>query len=214
MKFGEHLTAHVTPEWSSQYIEYEYMKELLEQAIAEAPVVINNVDNRLREQFFRDVDVSFFQFCEKQATKIGIFFAEKLAEALRRFESLKDELQYIKSDDRRSSNRRVSIIFDHGMNEVANGNSNTTGLENSTSRQSWIGSFSNVVSRRLVKKTPERSSEQKHYKSLSNLKAAFSEFYLMLVLLQNYQVLNFTGFRKILKKHDKIFQTTRGDEWR
>ncbi|CAF3580367.1 unnamed protein product [Rotaria sordida] len=80
MKFGEHLTAHMTPEWSSQYIEYEYMKELLEQALAEAPVMVNNGDNRLRKQFFREVDVSFFQYCEKQATKISTFFAEKLAE--------------------------------------------------------------------------------------------------------------------------------------
>lgn len=33
---------------------------------------------------------------------------------------------------------------------------------------------------------------------------AFSELYLSLVLLQNYQSLNYTGFRKILKKHDKV----------
>ncbi|CAF1072848.1 unnamed protein product [Rotaria sp. Silwood1] len=134
--------------------------------------------------------------------------------ALRRFETLKDELQYMKSADHHGPQHRLSIVFDHGMNNVANGNSYPTGLQNSTSRQSLIGSLSNVVSRRLANKTSERSSEPKHYKNLNNLKAAFSEFYLMLVLLQNYQVLNFTGFRKILKKHDKIFQTTRGDEWR
>lgn len=37
-----------------------------------------------------------------------------------------------------------------------------------------------------------------------DLKLAYSEFYLSLILLQNYQTLNFTGFRKILKKHDKV----------
>jgi len=41
-------------------------------------------------------------------------------------------------------------------------------------------------------------------KSLHDIKLAYSEFYLGLVLLQNYQTLNFTGFRKILKKHDKV----------
>ena len=41
-------------------------------------------------------------------------------------------------------------------------------------------------------------------RKLHDLKLAFSEFYLSLVLLQNYQTLNFTGFRKILKKHDKV----------
>lgn len=44
-------------------------------------------------------------------------------------------------------------------------------------------------------------------KKTQELKLAFSEFYLSLVLLQNYQNLNFTGFRKILKKHDKVTVT-------
>ncbi|XP_036344767.1 xenotropic and polytropic retrovirus receptor 1 homolog [Rhagoletis pomonella] len=42
---------------------------------------------------------------------------------------------------------------------------------------------------------------------------AFSELYLCLVLLQNYQSLNHTGFRKILKKHDKLLRNTRGKQW-
>jgi len=42
------------------------------------------------------------------------------------------------------------------------------------------------------------------HKSMHDIKLAFSEFYLSLILLQNYQTLNFTGFRKILKKHDKV----------
>jgi len=39
-------------------------------------------------------------------------------------------------------------------------------------------------------------------RKLRELKLAFSEFYLSLIL--NYQTLNHTGFRKILKKHDKV----------
>lgn len=46
------------------------------------------------------------------------------------------------------------------------------------------------------------------------LKLAFSEFYLSLVLLQNYQNLNSTGFRKILKKHDKLLGNDLGTKWR
>lgn len=42
------------------------------------------------------------------------------------------------------------------------------------------------------------------YRKMHELRLAFSEFYLSLILLQNYQNLNFTGFRKILKKHDKV----------
>ena len=51
-------------------------------------------------------------------------------------------------------------------------------------------------------------------RKLQDLKLAFSEYYLSLVLLQNYQTLNFTGFRKILKKHDKNLSTDAGARWR
>jgi len=50
------------------------------------------------------------------------------------------------------------------------------------------------------KELPKKPSMKK----LRKLEVAFSEFYLSLVLLQNYQTLNFSGFRKILKKHDKV----------
>ncbi|XP_046401366.1 xenotropic and polytropic retrovirus receptor 1-like [Ischnura elegans] len=46
------------------------------------------------------------------------------------------------------------------------------------------------------------------------LKLAFSEFYLSLILLQNYQNLNHTGFEKIMKKHDKMLQTNSGVLWK
>lgn len=71
-----------------------------------------------------------------------------------------------------------------------------------------------VLPERLIEKTREKQTQRVQYRKRNDLKLAFSEFYLMLVLLQNYQTLNFTGFRKILKKHDKLFQTVRGDEWR
>ncbi|GMT19367.1 hypothetical protein PFISCL1PPCAC_10664 [Pristionchus fissidentatus] len=51
-------------------------------------------------------------------------------------------------------------------------------------------------------------------KTAQQLKLAFSEFYLSLVLVQNYQQLNATGFRKILKKHDKLTGNEKGLEWR
>lgn len=52
------------------------------------------------------------------------------------------------------------------------------------------------------------------HRHLRHLKFAFSEFYLMLVYLQSYQHLNFTGFRKILKKYDKILHSELGGRWR
>ena len=51
-----------------------------------------------------------------------------------------------------------------------------------------------------------RATKRKH----GNLKELVSEFYLNLALLQNYQQLNHTGFRKALKKHDKLSKSDRG----
>jgi xenotropic and polytropic retrovirus receptor 1 len=70
-----------------------------------------------------------------------------------------------------------------------------------------------TFTQRILEKTRQRQQKQRAYRKEHDLKLAFSEFYLSLILLQNYQTLNYTGFRKILKKHDKIFKTDRGAEW-
>ena len=60
--------------------------------------------------------------------------------------------------------------------------------------------------RSLAVPTSEPDGAKIARKSMHDIKLAFSEFYLSLILLQNYQTLNFTGFRKILKKHDKVIK--------
>ncbi|XP_019861238.1 PREDICTED: xenotropic and polytropic retrovirus receptor 1 homolog [Amphimedon queenslandica] len=47
----------------------------------------------------------------------------------------------------------------------------------------------------------------------NSLIKAFCEFYYHLSLLQNFQKLNHTGFRKILKKHDKLASSDRGSNF-
>ena len=50
-------------------------------------------------------------------------------------------------------------------------------------------------------------------KNGKELKLAFSEYYLSLVIVQDYQKFNLTGFRKINKKFDKNFFCDLGKEW-
>lgn len=88
---------------------------------------------------------------------------EKLAEATRRFASLKSELCETQDVEFTRRNSKKSI------------------------KQNLLRRKKNIPARKM-----------------QELKLAFSEFYLSLILLQNYQNLNFTGFRKILKKHDKV----------
>lgn len=68
----------------------------------------------------------------------------------------------------------------------------------SVSEDSHAGNHKARYRSHILHKKPVSASK------LQKLKWAFSEFYLSLILLQNYQDLNFTGFRKILKKHDKV----------
>lgn len=93
-------------------------------------------------------------------TYIIVIDSEKLAEATRKYASLKSELHEAQEND-----------FCKGRSSIKH---------------------------KILKKknVPARKMQE--------LKLAFSEFYLSLILLQNYQNLNFTGFRKILKKHDKV----------
>uniref|UniRef100_A0A8C7L5X3 Xenotropic and polytropic retrovirus receptor 1 homolog n=1 Tax=Oncorhynchus kisutch TaxID=8019 RepID=A0A8C7L5X3_ONCKI len=175
MKFTEHLSAHITPEWRKQYIQYEAFKDMLYSAQDQAPS-IEVTDEDTVKRYYAKFEEKFFQACEKELAKINTFYSEKLAEAQRRFATLQNELQSSLDAQRESSmqglRRRRKAVFHLSQQERC-----------------------------------------KH-RNIKDLQLAFSEFYLSLILLQNYQNLNFTGFRKILKKHDKILETSRGADWR
>lgn len=123
-------------------------------------------------RYRKKVDKEFFRFCEKELNKINTFYAEKLAEATRKFGTLQNELERMKH------------------------------------KHANPGSKAGRFLRHLDMTDAPTNSRKMH-----EMKLAFSEFYLSLVLLQNYQNLNYTGFRKIMKKHDKLFETESGAKW-
>ncbi|XP_031627974.1 xenotropic and polytropic retrovirus receptor 1 [Contarinia nasturtii] len=165
MKFAEHLSAHITPEWRAAYINYEEMKAKIYLAVEEAPSV-DNVEEEILKRHFANFDETFFLYCDQELKKINTFYSEKLAEATRRYAALSAKLKEAKEAAQRVQKK------------------------NSTQKQ----------------QIPQRKVQE--------LKLAFSEFYLSLILLQNYQNLNYTGFRKILKKHDKLLRVDHGAKWR
>ncbi|GAU89162.1 hypothetical protein RvY_01745-2 [Ramazzottius varieornatus] len=188
MKFGEHLISHVTPEWRTQYINYDDMKEMLTKVISHAPKDIGTLRQDRQPdgaealaKYFANFDESFFHYCEGELQRVNTFFIEKLAEAQRKFAGLKGELKaYLAHKD-------ASAPKDHYVSKIP-----------------W---FADMVDKEARKK-------KRRYHRLHDLKLAFSEFYLSLIFLQNFRNLNFTGFRKILKKHDKLLGTKRGNKWR
>ncbi|XP_013789558.1 xenotropic and polytropic retrovirus receptor 1 homolog [Limulus polyphemus] len=91
MKFAEHLSAHITPEWRKQYITYEEMKVMLYAAMETAPSA-EIVEQREITRYLAMFDEEFFHYCDKELAKINTFFSEKLAEGTRKFGNLKTEL--------------------------------------------------------------------------------------------------------------------------
>ncbi|EDW37732.1 GL21369 [Drosophila persimilis] len=170
MKFAEHLTAHITPEWRKQYISYEEMKAMLYAAIEQSPSA-ELVEREMVTRYFAKFDEEFFHYCDRELAKINTFYSEKMAEATRKYGNLRSELT-------------EALEMGHPKKLPA------------WKRRTPLGK-KNVPARKL-----------------QDLKLAFSEFYLGLILLQNYQNLNFTGFRKILKKHDKLLSVDYGARWR
>lgn len=86
-------------------------------------------------------------------------------------------------------------------------NAGEIGSEGTQQKLSGLASGAQTITQRLLEKNRERQAKKKIFRKAYDLKLAFSEFYLALILLQNYQNLNFTGFKKILKKHDKVRKT-------
>ena len=66
MKYGEYLRTHLTSEWSSQYISYEEMKDMLNDVMKKVPL-------DQRDQYFLIADEEFLQV-EKVVLDISINF--------------------------------------------------------------------------------------------------------------------------------------------
>ncbi|CAH8449030.1 unnamed protein product [Heterobilharzia americana] len=236
MKFAEKLNAHLTPEWRTQYIDYDELKEHLYryvQVLESLPFLSVQESNA----YLDECDEEFFRLCHNALRKIEVFFSEKIAEANRKYTTLVDELEnYIESThhhkssvwiggSRGSLSRKLTESFVKETEKYK-----TSVRENGSvilpvqSKLSKIQLEENSDLRRRQSRskssenskydTSRLSKKKKTFRKLHDLKLAFSEFYLSLVLLQNYQSLNFTGFRKILKKHDKLLRRNTGLIWR
>lgn len=257
MKFAEHLLAHITPEWRRQYIVYEDMKTMLYEAVENLPT-IETTDPQEIERLIRAFDEDFFAFCEKELFKINVFYEEKLAEAKRKFDALRKEMDALvlehhnNQQGAKSSPFRSPINRLVGVNLLPEATNFKSSLNSFRPRQVSIGGATTQQPQQNRRQSiaaksqmiPIKQRQQKLHqpnqtttltsnlhqynfanygtlstttgidrKKLNDLKLAFSEFYLSLVLLQNYQRLNFTGFRKIFKKHDKLMGNEEGKRW-
>lgn len=258
MKFAEHLLAHITPEWRRQYIVYEDMKTMLYEAIENMPT-LETADLQEIDRLTKAFDEDFLAFCEKELFKINVFYEEKLAEAKRKFDTLRKEMDALALEQQQNQQAQRAGFFKGSIGRLVGSSASSPDttfkstinlrqrqLMSNVRRKSTILLNTGSTKSQLIPSNKRQSSPgggggggngatpntaltgnlQRHAnygtlstsegidrKKLHDLKLAFSEFYLSLVLLQNYQRLNFTGFRKIFKKHDKLIGNEEGKRW-
>lgn len=214
MKFAQTLSSHVTPEWRTQYIRYDELKSMIYEALDSAPTcdpnsAENDEDRDAYNQHIQKFRDDFFSCADRELTKINTFFAEKLSEALRKYATLKNALKFFQFRDGpispTSANNADAADTEASFNAERRASTNPSMGASARKRS---------VFQRTTNEPEEVKSAAKQYKKVHDLKLAFSEFYLSLILLQNYQNLNFQGFRKIMKKHDKLFKVNLGTDYR
>ncbi|KRY00078.1 Xenotropic and polytropic retrovirus receptor 1 -like protein, partial [Trichinella pseudospiralis] len=95
MKFAEHLSTHLTPEWRKQYIQYELLKAMLYEMVESAPAAETSAHSR--ERYLHRRDEEFFELCLEELKKIDLFFNRKMAEARERHRELTFELEHLQT---------------------------------------------------------------------------------------------------------------------
>ena len=116
---------------------------------------------------------------EKELQKVNLFFGEKLNEGARRFTQLKHDVelqQKTEAKQKHKQQQRKIAKQNEDINKNANG---FNGL-----RQRKQSTVSPAKFLRIGSSKEDKST----IKTLKELKLAFTEFYLALVLIQNYQV--------------------------
>ncbi|VDO52543.1 unnamed protein product [Schistosoma margrebowiei] len=187
MKFAERLNAHLTPEWRTQYIDYDLNLEKIAEANRKFTTLVDELDNYIESTHHKSIS----------------WIAGSKASLSRRL---------TESFGREGDKCRASVRENGSANTpIWNKISKIQSEENSELRRRQSRSKQSENPKYDAQRLDRR---KKTFRKLHDLKLAFSEFYLSLVLLQNYQSLNFTGFRKILKKHDKLLRRNTGLLWR
>ncbi len=165
------------------------------------------------QRYFARFDETFFVFCDKELLKINTFFSGKLC--LLTVLASQDKTIFAIDSHLTSFALQISEKLSEASRKMANLQSELSASQQAENRQKMNTSPPPTTSggsmrrrrsslQATLLKDKDTKQQQMTIRKIHDIKLAFSEFYLSLILLQNYQTLNFTGFRKILKKHDKV----------
>ncbi|KAI9280072.1 EXS family-domain-containing protein [Sporodiniella umbellata] len=218
MKFSKHLESAIVPEWRKAYIDYKELKKDLSQvekfrksketkAASDLDRYLQALDRTWKNPFhyfdrfnFRpgsirtnkanlpildevlfhagSVERNFFDSLDFELEKIAKFYKEKETDAQLKLNAIKIQLYYLSELARQLWDVEPSLAMDEN--------------------QTWFKYQDQYFS---LAPSQERIS---HNVAKSRLNKVIREYYKSLMFLKSFKELNQLGFRKILKKFDKV----------
>ena len=190
MKFSSTLEFNAVREWSEFYVSYDKLKAIIYdiESIAaakwrhitkpdeEMPILSQDPDIMEKEQLFENMVLH-------EIKRISEFYREKEDEFKEELASFAAEMQRYQADLNSSSS---PLLLDASVNR--------------DQRSLSIPMTDEAVRSHALSSAPSL----KPHLSREELVTRLRELYINLCSLKDFVVLNYTGFSKILKKHDKV----------
>lgn len=210
MKFEKFLATHAIPEWRSAYLNFHDLKRKVEEITVKYPEEeydseqVDYFDKFLQQNLLRKArehtskiqesveEAVFLHLLENEIKRVYTFFSGQFTIAASRFDRLKKnihELHVLRRHLDPSNAPQDTLSISSGSLPDSQGSQ----LRPASRWQCVVAMLSNLLH------TRDSMREKEH-----GIKAAFLEHYRSLDLLKAYLQLNFTGFRKIVKKHKKM----------
>ena len=234
MRFARSLQFNCNPDWSEYYISYEHLKKLIyqiekaeveyhhQQPQSPSDVVIFVETNRLQNQLPRTNEGSSSDY-DSSAVLIETNYAERLREIfvndfkgdLNKVFGWYDQEKRICFERIRKFNEEV-IHFDEQYQQRGyyENSSNAGQFQRRLRRLSWPHlsppsslKWPNIIETNHLPSQSQHTVEESHHdfsEIMERIKATAKEIYITAHDLHDYLQLNYTGFFKILKKHDKV----------
>ncbi|KAL2753751.1 hypothetical protein ACRALDRAFT_1010593, partial [Sodiomyces alcalophilus JCM 7366] len=214
MKFSHSIQFNAVPDWSNHYIAYSNLKKLIYQLENTVIQPAGDAESRPLMHDEEPEDI-FTHALGIELEKIRTFYASKEKELLDEMaEVLRDAGEFVHGQDGHPADRFHTDDSDDEYDEEEN-----TALarrRTSTSRrgtianllQQSVDSIAGSSDRRSLRRPSvaiDDYAEQSYFHSSTiMLKKRITNIYVQLCELRSYVQLNKTGFRKVLKKFDKI----------
>lgn len=185
------------------------------QMIIKASEEFKDIQDELeREEFLSNFNREFFRFAKVEFNKISSFYSEKLLEFTKEYNRLHDLLRPPLKGDKHTDNQKSyrsssSSARSTKQTKPPMSSARSPRAEQRPSMSAPRSSSTPRMKNRKVNANKSAPPTSQGRKSMAiqlkkTIEEEFSEFYIQLILLQNFQILNNFGLLKILKKRDTV----------